>query len=108
MPTTSTPRSSAESRRAAKMTRDLRCVIRDLKAAREARGLSASHIAKVIGVHRSVISKFENQTDDPRLSTLLRYAHAVGADVELNVVTYAPATDPEPARPTSHSQRLPH
>ncbi|WP_326548044.1 helix-turn-helix transcriptional regulator [Mycolicibacterium sp. ND9-15] len=48
--------------------------------------MSATHVADLIGVHRSVISKFENQTGDPKLSTLLRYAHAVGADLELKVV----------------------
>jgi transcriptional regulator with XRE-family HTH domain len=86
MTTATTPTVSEASRRATKMTRDLRRVIRDLKAVREARGFSASQVADAIGVHRSVISKFENQADDPKLSTLLRYAHAVGADLELNVV----------------------
>jgi transcriptional regulator with XRE-family HTH domain len=79
------PATSEASRRATRLTRDLRRVIRDLKAAREARGLSASQVADTIGVHRSVISKFENQTSDPKLSTLLRYAHAVGVDLELKV-----------------------
>lgn len=87
MPSTTIPVASEESRRATKMTRDLRRVIRDLKAVREARGLSASHVADLIGVHRSVISKFENQVGDPKISTLLRYAHAVGADLELTVVS---------------------
>lgn len=86
MTTATTPTMSDASRRATKLTRDLRRVVRDLKAVREARGLSASHVADAIGVHRSVISKFENQTGDPKLSTLLRYAHAVGADLELKVV----------------------
>ena len=79
-----------KSRRATKLTRDLRRVIRELKAAREAQGLSASQVADTIVVHRSVISKFENQTGDPKLSTLLRYAHAVGVDLELKVVSDAP------------------
>ncbi|MGV9799592.1 helix-turn-helix domain-containing protein [Mycobacterium sp. NPDC003449] len=89
MPHSTTPVTSEASRRATTMTRDLRRVIRDLKVAREARGLSASHVADIIGVHRSVVSKFENQTGDPKLSTLLRYAHAVGADLELNVITHS-------------------
>lgn len=87
MTTAYTPVASEASRRATKLTRDLRRVIRDLKAVREARGLSASHVADAIGVHRSVISKFENQSGEPKLSTLLRYAHAVGAELEINVVT---------------------
>ncbi|MBX7432556.1 helix-turn-helix domain-containing protein [Mycobacterium sp. Y57] len=93
MANTTAPAVSDASRRAAKLTRDLRRVIRDLKATREARGLSASQVADAIGVHRSVISKFENQTSDPKLSTLLRYAHAVGADLELTVVGAGTAPD---------------
>jgi transcriptional regulator with XRE-family HTH domain len=90
MTSATTPVVSQGSRRATTMTRDLRRVIRDLKATREARGLSASHVADIIGVHRSVVSKFENQTGDPKLSTLLRYAHAVGADLEIKVVNDKP------------------
>lgn len=96
-----TPTVSDESRRATKLTRDLRRVIRDLKNIREARGLSASHIADLIGVHRSVISKFENQTGDPKLSTLLRYAHAIGADLELTVIN--PQLNDDPATAKSRS-----
>jgi transcriptional regulator with XRE-family HTH domain len=99
------PAVSDESRRASKLTRDLRRVIRDLKNIREARGMSASLVADIIGVHRSVISKFENQTGDPKLSTLLRYAHAVGADLELTVVN--PLLDDKPATTNSRSQTPP-
>jgi transcriptional regulator with XRE-family HTH domain len=95
-----TPAVTDASRRATKLTRDLRRVIRDLKNIREARGLSASHVADTIGVHRSVISKFENQTGDPKLSTLLRYAHAVGADLELAVVN--PKVDNNAATASKH------
>ncbi len=88
MASTTVPAVSDASRRATKLTRDLRRVIRDLKAVREARGLSATQVAAAIGVHRSVISRFENQTSDPKLSTLLRYAHAVGADLDLKVISH--------------------
>jgi transcriptional regulator with XRE-family HTH domain len=99
------PAVSDESRRASKLTRDLRRVIRDLKNIREGRGMSASLVADIIGVHRSVISKFENQTGDPKLSTLLRYAHAVGADLELTVVN--PLLDDKPATTNSRSKTPP-
>jgi transcriptional regulator with XRE-family HTH domain len=99
------PAVSDESRRASKLTRDLRRVIRDLKNIREARGMSASLVADIIGVHRSVVSKFENQIGDPKLSTLLRYAHAVGADLELTVVT--PLLDDKPATTNSRSKTRP-
>ncbi|MEC4842626.1 helix-turn-helix domain-containing protein [Mycobacteroides chelonae] len=76
---------SEESRRAADLTRTARHLIRDLVAAREAKNLTAAEVAEMVGVHRSVISKFENQTEDPKLSTLLRYAHAVGVDLDFGV-----------------------
>ncbi|MEH3142494.1 MAG: helix-turn-helix transcriptional regulator [Mycobacterium kyogaense] len=44
-------------------------------------GLTQAQVADVIGVCRSTVVKFENQQADPRLHTLLRYAHAVGADL---------------------------
>jgi transcriptional regulator with XRE-family HTH domain len=97
------PAVSDASRRATRLTRDLRRVIRDLKKIRDARGLSASRVADIIGVHRSVISKFENQTGDPKLSTLLRYAHAIGADLELAVVN--PKLDHHAALASSRPQR---
>lgn len=99
------PAVSDESRRASKLTRDLRRVIRDLKNIREARGMSASLVADIIGVHRSVISKFENQTGDPKLSTLLRYAHAIGADLELTVIN--PQPHGKPATTISRSRTPP-
>jgi transcriptional regulator with XRE-family HTH domain len=79
--------------------------IRDLKNIREARGMSASLVADIVGVHRSVISKFENQTGDPKLSMLLRYAHAVGVDLALTVVN--PLLDDKPATTNSRSKAPP-
>ncbi|MGL5442430.1 MAG: helix-turn-helix domain-containing protein [[Mycobacterium] stephanolepidis] len=62
--------------------------------------LNALGPAVVVGVHRSVISKFENQTEDPKLSTLLRYAHAVGADLDFGV-RQGNAPAPQHVRPAT-------
>ena len=62
-----------------------RRLIRDLAAIRESRGLSKSAVADVIGINRSGITRFENQQSDPRLETILRYAHAVGATLNFVV-----------------------
>lgn len=55
--------------------------IKALKAARIALGMTIAEVAAIVGVGKSVISKFENGYSDPRLSTVLRYATAVGMDV---------------------------
>lgn len=62
-----------------------RQIINALKAARVRAGLTIVDVAARAGVHKSVIGKFENETTDPRLSTLLRYADAVNVDLVLAV-----------------------
>jgi DNA-binding XRE family transcriptional regulator len=50
-----------------------------LKAAREARGLSLSELTALTGIDRSALSKLESgQRPNPTLHTLVRYADAVG------------------------------
>ena len=51
------------------------------------RPLSQRDVADVMGVEQSAVAAFESQDDDPRLSTLRRYALAVGASVEHRVTT---------------------
>lgn len=62
-----------------------RLLIGMLKAARVRHGLTIVDVAVRAGVHKSVIGKFENETTDPRLSTLLRYADAVNVDLAMTV-----------------------
>lgn len=45
------------------------------------REMSKSDVAEAIGRHRSVITNFEKLTSDPHLSTIRRYALAVGARI---------------------------
>ena len=47
-------------------------------------GLSQKQVAKAMGVGQSTISQFEGSTD-PRLSTMQRYARAVGAQTHFLV-----------------------
>lgn len=50
-----------------------------LKAAREAKGLSLSDLTKITGMDRSALSKLETgQRANPTVDTIVRYAQAVG------------------------------
>ena len=49
---------------------------------REAQGLSLADIRDRTGIERSTLSRLENdETDNPTISTLMRYAEAVGKDI---------------------------
>lgn len=50
-----------------------------LKAAREAKGLSLADLTQLTGMDRSALSKLETgQRTNPTVETLVRYAEAVG------------------------------
>jgi len=54
-------------------------VLRQLKAAREAKGLSLADLTDRTGMDRSALSKLETgQRANPTVDTLVRYADAVG------------------------------
>ncbi len=54
-------------------------LLTELKAAREAKGLSLSDLTEITGMDRSVLSKLETgQRANPTVDTLVRYADAVG------------------------------
>lgn len=48
--------------------------------------LTQKQVADMIGISQQAIYKFERYDSDPKLSTLRRYANAVGALIEHNVV----------------------
>jgi DNA-binding XRE family transcriptional regulator len=63
-----------------------------LKAAREAKGLSLADVTKLTGMDRSALSKLETgQRANPTVETLVRYAEAVGKRVVVSL-TDAQAT----------------
>lgn len=54
-------------------------LFQQLKAAREAKGLSLADLTELTGMDRSALSKLETgQRANPTVETLLRYAEAVG------------------------------
>ena len=56
--------------------------------ARKEAGLLQRDVAETMGVKQPTVAAFESQDNDPRLSTLRRYALAVGASVEHRVTTW--------------------
>lgn len=57
-----------------------------LKQARINAGLTQEDIAKRLRTKKSAISRIENHADDIKLSTLNRFAEAVGKHIRLQVV----------------------
>ena len=75
-------RARNESRR-----QQLTAIMQELKAAREAKGLSLADIHDRTGIDRSAISKLENVTNEnPTIDTLLRYAEVVGKRLQIQVL----------------------
>jgi DNA-binding XRE family transcriptional regulator len=67
--------------------KELAAVMRELKAAREAKGLSLADVYQQTGIDRSALSKLENVTNEnPTIETLLRYAEVVGKRLEIQVL----------------------
>jgi predicted XRE-type DNA-binding protein len=63
-----------------------RQLLTELKALRERSGISQAEVDQRSGIGRANISRLENlHLENPTLDTVLRYAHAVGA--ELHVVS---------------------
>ena len=56
-----------------------------LRQAREAAGLTQEEVAQRLHTQKSSISRIENHADDVRLSTLRRYADAVGANLQIRL-----------------------
>lgn len=56
-----------------------------LRQAREAAGLTQEEVAQKLQTKKSAISRIENHADDVRLSTIRRYAEAVGANFQIRL-----------------------
>jgi DNA-binding XRE family transcriptional regulator len=62
-------------------------LLKQLKAAREERGLSLADLTDLTGMDRSAISKLETgQRPNPTVETLVRYAEAVGKHLVVSLV----------------------
>jgi DNA-binding XRE family transcriptional regulator len=60
-----------------------------LRQAREAAGMTQEEVAQQLSTTRSAISRIENHAEDIRLSTLNRYAKAVGANLQIRLARAA-------------------
>ncbi|HYR12265.1 MAG TPA: helix-turn-helix transcriptional regulator [Longimicrobium sp.] len=69
-----------------------------LLAARQQAGLTQAEVARRLGTHKSAISRMENHAEDIRLSTLQRYAEAVGCFLSLELRPESEATIPTAVR----------
>ena len=56
------------------------------KASREQAGMTQEEVARKLGTKKSAISRIENHAEDIRLSTLHKYAKALGKKVNLEIV----------------------
>ncbi len=56
-----------------------------LRQAREKAGLTQEEVARRLKTQKSAISRIENHADDVRLSTLRRYANAVGTNLQIKL-----------------------
>ena len=79
-------RKNTRGRRALKADRTLQVLVTDLVAARAAAGMTQEEAAARMGTTKSVVSRLESGVcTRPTLSTLEKYALAVGALVEIRV-----------------------
>lgn len=66
------------------MSADFRALVHQLAAIRLARNLPQRAIAKRMGIVRSAITRLEHdETRDPHLSTITRYADALGVQIRI-------------------------
>jgi hypothetical protein len=62
--------------------------------------IPAARVAERMGRDRAVVTNFEKLTADPHLSTIRRYALAIGAKITHHVELIAPPTSAPPRRET--------
>lgn len=63
---------------AQKLAHDHHMLWHDLVQARREQGISQAQIAEFLGISQSAVAQFERYDNDPRMSTVRRYALAVG------------------------------
>lgn len=57
-----------------------------LKTARKESGITQQALAEMLHTQKSAISRIENHSDDVKLSTLERFAAALGKKIEIRLV----------------------
>lgn len=81
---------SPSQRRANTLVENDMSMLRGLCELRVALGLSQADVAKRLGVSQPAIAAFERYDNDPKLSTIRRYAHAISALIEHHVTLDGP------------------
>lgn len=81
---------SPEAREALRDARQAERLIDTLVKMRRAQGMTQADVAERMGTTQSSVSKFERAGGDPYLSTIQRYARAIGAQVHLITATRTP------------------
>lgn len=61
-------------------------LVRELLGARLRAGLTQEEVARSMGTTKSAVSRLEGAGNSPSVTTLKKYAHAVGCDVEIYLV----------------------
>lgn len=56
-----------------------------LRQARENSGITQEQVAQKLRTNKSAISRMENHAEDIRLSTLRKYAEALGKEIHLEI-----------------------
>jgi HTH-type transcriptional regulator / antitoxin HipB len=56
-----------------------------LRQARETSGITQEEVARKLHTNKSAISRIENHSEDIRLSTLRKYAKALGKEIHLEI-----------------------
>lgn len=93
---------SAEQRRADALVANDVEFLRALVGLRRSKGLSLPEVAARMGVAESAVADFEADGADPDLSTIRRYAHAIGARLSCTVVDDTAEVDAQ-----LHDQAIP-
>ncbi len=79
---------------------ELQELLLELKASREAKGLSLSDLTELTGMDRSALSKLETgQRPNPTIETLVRYAEAVGKRIVLSLANASSEQPPHGGGP---------
>jgi ribosome-binding protein aMBF1 (putative translation factor) len=69
-------------------------VVAELAASRRALGLTQTEVAQRMGTSQSAVARLEAQSADARLSTLERYAAALGRELQWQVAPPTGEGDP--------------
>lgn len=89
---------SAEARRAQLLAANDRALLRELVRLRKEQGISQDAVGRMLGISQPSVAAFESHDANPKLSTIRRYAHAIGALVRHTVAQdVGQLTDPDRA-----------